>query len=76
MGTLTTLTLCLVNNREETAHGQFYALNMQTLNRDAEYKHVIFEAPENENLSHMNKRVGISKIYYYSLCNTVVNNHS
>lgn len=49
---------------------------MQTLNRDAKYKHVIFEAPENESLSHMSKRVGISKIYYYSLCNTVVNNHS
>lgn len=49
---------------------------MQTLNKAAEYNHTIFEAPENESLSHLNKRVGFSRIYYYSLCNTLAKNHS
>lgn len=36
-GTLTIITLCLDNKTGETGHGQFHALNMQALNRAAEY---------------------------------------
>lgn len=60
MGSLTTLTFCLVNKAEETGHGQFHALNMQALNRAAEYIYSTFETPVslrwgNESLSHINK---------------------
>lgn len=49
---------------------------MQALNKAAEYKHIIFEVPENESLSHLNKTVGINRIYCYILCNTFVKNHT